>query len=591
MRFSLFYEHQLPRPWTEDSERRLLEDALEQIEVAERAGFDCVWEVEHHFLEEYSHSSAPEVFLAAASQRTDRIRLGHGIVQLPPGVNHPARVAERVAMLDLVSGGRVEFGSGEGSSAGELGGFLVDRTQKHEQWEDALDAITRMFVERPFAGWDSRFVRMPPRNVVPKPLQKPHPPLWVACSRRETIHVAARKGIGALAFSFVEPEDAGKWVGEYYEKIGSEECVPAGFAVNPKVAVVLPMMCHADEAEAIERGIDGAHFFGYSLAHYYGGSLHVPGRTDVHEEFLARRDETGFARDIVTADAAPLAIRLLEEGLGSLRGAIGTPEQVVDLVRRYEAVGVDEVGMVLQAGDNRHEHICESLELFGREVIPHFADGREQREAEKAERLAPAIEAALARRDPPRDVPLDYVIDEPAELERARKARRRRALAPKDLARRVREELRDGVRRQAQAALRRIVDGASDHEVERRFSSLAAQRALLGAMARSFDPQMAFGFEGDIEYELTRDQSRNGDGAGPATADRWTIRIAGERARLIRGGGPEPAVRLRIGLADFVRIAAGGSAAPAFLEGRVELEGDLAVARRLSEMFGGPSPY
>jgi alkanesulfonate monooxygenase SsuD/methylene tetrahydromethanopterin reductase-like flavin-dependent oxidoreductase (luciferase family) len=591
MRFSLFYEHQLPRPWTEDSERRLLEDALEQIEVAERAGFDCVWEVEHHFLEEYSHSSAPEVFLAAASQRTERIRLGHGIVQLPPGVNHPARVAERIAMLDVVSGGRVEFGSGEGSSAGELGGFLVDRTQKHEQWEDALDAITRMFVERPFAGWDSRFVRMPPRNVVPKPLQKPHPPLWVACSRRETIHVAARKGIGALAFSFVEPEDAGKWVGEYFDLIASEGCVPAGFAVNPKVAVVLPMMCHPDEAEAIERGIDGAHFFGYSLSHYYGGSPHVPGRTDVHEEFLARRDETGFARDVISPDAAPLAIRLLQEGLGSLRGAIGTPEQIVDLLRRYESVGVDEVGMVLQAGHNRHEHICESLELFGREVIPHFVEGREEREAEKAERLAPAIEAALARRDPPREAPPDYVIDEPAELERARKARRRRALAPREMVRRVREEVREGVRRQAQAALGRIVEGVSDAEVERRFGSAAAQRALFGGMARSFDPQMAFGFEGDIEYQLTRDASGNGDGASPPGTDRWTIRITGDRARLMRGGGPDPAVRLRIGLADFVRIAAGESPAPAFLEGRVELEGDLAVARRLSEMFGGPSPY
>jgi len=588
MRFSLFYEHQITRPWAEDSERRLLEDALEQVEIAERAGFDCIWEVEHHFLEEYSHSSAPEVFLAAASQRTERIRLGHGIIQLPPGINHPARVAERVATLDLVSGGRVEFGSGEGSSAGELGGFLVDRTQKHAQWEDALDAITRMFVEEPFAGWESEFFRMPPRNVVPKPLQRPHPPLWVACSRRETIHVAARKGIGALAFSFVEPEDAGKWVGEYYDLIASEECVPAGFAVNPKVAVILPMMCHPDEAEAIERGIDGAHFFGYSLAHYYGGSEHIPGRTDVHREFLERRAETGFARDIVTADQAPLAVRLLQDGLGSLRGAIGTPKQIVDLFSRYEAVGVDEVGMVLQAGANAHEHICESLELFGREVIPRFAEGREEREAEKAERMAPAIEAALARRDPPREAPPDYLIDEPAELERARRARRRAMLAPRDLAGRLRDELREGMRRQVQRALARFVDGASDADVERRFGSQAVQRALLTGMARSFDPAMAFGFEGDIEYELTR--RADGDGAGPG-GDRWTIRVADGKARLVPGPGNDPALSLRMGLVDFVRIAAGDSPAPAFLEGRVEMEGDLSVARRMAEMFGGPSPY
>src|SRR6195256_5375908 len=123
MRFGIFYEHQLPRPWEADSEHRLLREALEQIELADRLGIDFVWEVEHHFLEEYSHSSAPEVFLAAVSQRTSRIRLGHGIVQMPPAYNHPARVAERIATLDILSGGRVEFGTGESSSAAELLGF------------------------------------------------------------------------------------------------------------------------------------------------------------------------------------------------------------------------------------------------------------------------------------------------------------------------------------------------------------------------------------------------------------------------------------------------------------------------------------
>ena len=139
MRFGIFYEHQNPRPWEhERSEHALLKDALAQVELADRLGFDYVWEVEHHFLEEYSHSSAPEVFLAAAAARTERIRLGHGIVQIPPAVNHPARVAERVATLDLISDGRVDFGTGESSSAAELGGFLVDRTRKREMWEDAM---------------------------------------------------------------------------------------------------------------------------------------------------------------------------------------------------------------------------------------------------------------------------------------------------------------------------------------------------------------------------------------------------------------------------------------------------------------------
>ncbi len=420
MRFGLFYEHQLPRTDDGRDEGKLLTDALEQVELADRLGIDHVWEVEHHFLEEYSHSSAPEVFLAAASSRTSRIRLGHGIVQVPPAVNHPARVAERVATLDLISGGRVEFGTGEGSSQVELGGFGVDREHKRAQWEESLDAITRMFVEEPFAGYDGRWTSMPPRNVVPKPMQRPHPPLWVACSRRETILTAAQRGLGALSFAFVEPEAAKEWVDSYYELIASDQCVPAGFAVNPNLAVVLPMMCHGDEATAIERGIDGAHFFGFSLAYYYAFGEHRPGRSNIWREFQERRNEVGFAREIVTPDDAPLGVRLLQQGLGSLRGAIGTPDQISDLIQRYQAAGVDQVIFVSQAGANRHEHICESLELFAKRVMPEFTLDRDHRERTKREQLTPAVTRALARRSALREPPAAYVINEQAELERRR---------------------------------------------------------------------------------------------------------------------------------------------------------------------------
>src|SRR5947208_8917991 len=144
MKFGLFYEHQLPQPWGEDGELRLYHQALDQIELADRLGIDFAWEVEHHFLEEYSHSSAPEVFLAACSQRTKRIRLGHGITLMPPGYNHPARVAERIATLDLVSDGRVEWGTGESSSRLELEGFGVDVMQKREVWEETVRETAKM---------------------------------------------------------------------------------------------------------------------------------------------------------------------------------------------------------------------------------------------------------------------------------------------------------------------------------------------------------------------------------------------------------------------------------------------------------------
>jgi alkanesulfonate monooxygenase SsuD/methylene tetrahydromethanopterin reductase-like flavin-dependent oxidoreductase (luciferase family) len=410
LRFGIFYEHQLPRPWDAEAEHRLLKDALDQVELADRLGYDYVWEVEHHFLEEYSHSSAPEVFLAAASQRTSSIRLGHGIVQLPQGFNHSARVAERVATLDLLSDGRVDFGTGESSSAAELEGFNVERASKRDEWEEALDAVTRMFVEEPFAGYDGRFLKMPPRNVVPKPLQKPHPPVWVACSRRETIHLAAQKGIGALSFSFIEPAEAKQWVDDYYRTIVSPECVPAGFAMNPNLAVVMPLLCHDDEETAIERGLDGGHFFGYSLAHYYVFGQHRPGRTVIWDEFQQNRSRFGFDRDIASRTGQPLGAQLMEQGLGALRGAIGTPGQIRTLLEGYEAAGVDQVIFVSQSGNNRHEHICESLELFATRVMPEFHERGPGRETAKLERLAPAMDAALARRSPPRPAPDDYVV-------------------------------------------------------------------------------------------------------------------------------------------------------------------------------------
>ena len=360
--------------------------------------------------------------------------------------------------------------------------------------------------------------------------------------------------------------------------------MPAGFAVNPAVTVVLPMMLHEDEGTAIERGIDGAHFFGYSLAHYYGMGRHQPGRTSVWEEFQANRAERGFARDVITAEAAPLAIKIMEHGLGSLRGAIGTPAQVSDLVSRYEGVGVDQIVFVLQAGPNKHEHICQSLELFGEQVLPRFAEGREERERAKAERLAPAIEAALARREPAREAPPGYAIDEPAEVERAARSRRR----PGSLKERVADlaqEARKTLEKQGQEALARLVRGASDEQLERRFGNQLAQRAIFTGMARQFDPKFAFGFEGDIVYEL----AHHGNGAAP---ERWTVRVKGDRAVAIPGADGDPAVTLRLSIPDFVRLASEEVEPQELLfANRFGVEGDLQVASRISEMFGGPPQF
>jgi alkanesulfonate monooxygenase SsuD/methylene tetrahydromethanopterin reductase-like flavin-dependent oxidoreductase (luciferase family) len=411
LKFGIFYEHQLPRPWHEASEERLISDALDQIERADQLGIQYLWEVEHHFLEEYSHSSAPEVFLAAASQRTRRMRIGHGVVQTAPGYNHPARIAERIAMLDLVSGGRVEFGSGESSSEAELAGFGIDRETKREAWLEGLEVAVRCMTETPFGGFAGRFVTMPPRNVVPKPVQKPHPPLWVACSRRDTILLAAEKGIGALSFAFVEPEDAKQWV-EDYERVLSERCIPVGLSVNPQVACVTPMMCAPREADALSRGLEGANFFGYSLAHFYVFGDHVPATTNVWEEFLQRRGKMGYSPEAaLAARQETLGAKAAAGDQTGLRGAIGTPDQLREFLRRYEEAGVDQLIFVMQAGHNRHEHIMESIELFGTEVLPEFIERDEAASRAKASKWEPIIEKALARRDRHDPVmPEEYVM-------------------------------------------------------------------------------------------------------------------------------------------------------------------------------------
>lgn len=402
MRFGLIYHHQLPRPWAEDSEERLFKEALEQIELADRLGLDYAWATEHHFFEEYSHSSAPEVFLAAAAARTRDIRLAHGIVHLPPAVNHPVRIAERLGLLDLISGGRLDFGSGQGSSQLEVGAFGIELEDKFEQWHEALEVIIRMMTETPFTGHQGKWVDIPPRNVIPKPKQKPHPPLWRACTRRETIQEAAREGMGALAFSFINPEEASEWVSAYYDTIASEECRPIGHSVNANVAMVLPFMMAETESLALDRGLEAAHFFSYSLMHYYATGEHRPGVTDIWAEFQEAKESLGFVREPINTDDENVQSdvgQAMMDQVSSLRRGIGTPDQIRDVIRRYEAVGVDQIIFSVQIGKNQHEHICESLELFAREVLPEFTDGRDQKETDKAERLRMPIKEALGRVD------------------------------------------------------------------------------------------------------------------------------------------------------------------------------------------------
>jgi alkanesulfonate monooxygenase SsuD/methylene tetrahydromethanopterin reductase-like flavin-dependent oxidoreductase (luciferase family) len=414
MRFGVFYEMQLPRPWAPDDERRLFHEALEQVELADRLGYDYAWEVEHHFLDEYSHSSSPEVFLAAAAARTKRIRLAHGIRQVIPNYNHPARTAECLATLDLISNGRVDFGIGEGATRLELGGFGIKAKEKRAMALEAAEQIANMMVLEPYPGFEGKYFTMPCRNVLPKPAQKPHPPMWMACTNRDTIKVAASLGLGALAFSFLNPAEARTWSEIYYGILRSEQCVPLGHSVNANLAMVSSFSIHRDRAEAIRRGHEGFEFFGYALNALVAHDT-VPGRTNLWGEYLERRGnrtEEFVAQNVV----------------GARSSGIGTPPDMRAHLESFQEAGVDQVIFLQQAGRNRHAHICESLELFASDVMPTFGAEVEEREARKHAELAPYVQAALARKNwmkplAPEDIPIVRASVARAQINQARESR------------------------------------------------------------------------------------------------------------------------------------------------------------------------
>ena len=368
MKFGIFYEHQLPRPWTEMSEYQLLQDSLAQIELADRLGYDYAWEVEHHFLEEYSHSPAPEVFLAAASQRTKNIRLGHGIIQLT--TNQPHRVAERVATLDLLSGGRVEFGMGEGAGPAELHPFNIRVRDKRDRWEEAVQAIIPMFTKTSWE-WHGQYYDFPARNVIPKPYQKPHPPLWVACSNIQTIAHAGAWGMGALGFSFVSPEAATAWVNKYYNVMLDHPHRLADYPVNPQVAIVNGFMCAGTDEEAIEKAA-GWTFFIFALSYYGRKGVDAPGQGNLWKEYQAWR----------TTDKAKDALR---------NGLIGSPETIRKRLRLFKDAHVDQVILLNQAGKTSHQDICDSLKLFAEEVMPEFHADQPAHDAWKRQVLSREI--------------------------------------------------------------------------------------------------------------------------------------------------------------------------------------------------------
>ena len=381
MKFGLAYEMQ--RPTLDD--HAVVEETIDQCILADEMGFDYVWFVEHHFLTTFSSSPCPEVIFGALSRLTRRIRLGFGVVILP--YHHPVRVAERVAMVDHLSNGRVDFGTGR-SAPYEQTGMGIDPRDTREMWEESLSMIPKIWESDTFE-WEGKFWNVPPRQVLPKPFQKPHPPIWVAALQPATYEMAAQKGIGVMALGISAPSVLEPHIQAYRQNI--QKAQPVGASVNNQWLSSLFGYCGEDNQAARELCAN-------SLKTFFGpGRPYVQDQKDVYQRLLEQWgglpehlvhnfsryidvkevSGQGAATQFDLSGGSALARKIWEEmdaDTLAQRGVTvsGDPESCINAIKLHQATGVDQVQFLMATETIGHAAVMKSIELFGKHVIPAF---------------------------------------------------------------------------------------------------------------------------------------------------------------------------------------------------------------------------
>jgi alkanesulfonate monooxygenase SsuD/methylene tetrahydromethanopterin reductase-like flavin-dependent oxidoreductase (luciferase family) len=353
MEFGLFNSVSVLPKYDGDEHRRIM-DEVAIVQAADRCGFKYTWATEHHFLTEYSHMSANEVFLGYLAAATSSIHLGSGIFNITPPVNHPARVAERVALLDHLSEGRFEFGMGRGSSTVEQKGFGIPEPDiTRDMFDEVVGEFRKMWSAGEYPGHDGRFFSMPPRNVLPKPFSNPHPPMWVAAGNPSTFEKAARMGLGVLCFTIGGPETVKPLIELYKKEIDRAE--PVGDFVNDNVMVTTQLLCLEDGARVRQ------------LAPRLGMGY--------HRSLLLRYLDT-FPKPAGVPEWPALVpdptIEQIESAIKAGATAYGTPDEVSRAITKYADAGADQVVFGLLSSTMDRELACETIETFGRHVLPQF---------------------------------------------------------------------------------------------------------------------------------------------------------------------------------------------------------------------------
>jgi alkanesulfonate monooxygenase SsuD/methylene tetrahydromethanopterin reductase-like flavin-dependent oxidoreductase (luciferase family) len=371
VKFSIIYEAQTVDT-SRDAEFALLHELVEQSVLAEAVGIDRVWAVEHTALKQYAHMTAPETFLAFLAARTTRLELGHGVVCQPPAMNHPIKVAERIATLEILSKGRLHFGVGKGGTQQEAGAFGYDLEKLQPMIDESMYLIPKIFVQDEIEH-DGEYIRIPRRPIFPKPYQKPHPPMYLACTRTDSLLAAGGRGMGALVLGFGGPDDIAN-KNAVYRKAWRERDLAqqVGFRPVEHLAALCPAVVLEDRTRARRIGLRGQRFFVESLGHWYrGGPPPDVSDLDPDEQLRELRAEKQKFRELFEAERLPPAADILGH-FDEVEDSYGTPADCTRYVERLFAAGADEILFLVQMGTIPSAATRETIVNIGRHVIPHF---------------------------------------------------------------------------------------------------------------------------------------------------------------------------------------------------------------------------
>jgi alkanesulfonate monooxygenase SsuD/methylene tetrahydromethanopterin reductase-like flavin-dependent oxidoreductase (luciferase family) len=373
MKFSMIFEAQTVDA-SPAAEYRVMHECVEQAVLAEQMGFDRVWAVEHHCLQWYAHMSAPETFLAYVAGKTERIRIGHGVVCLPFRMNHPVKVAERIAMLDILSKGRVDFGIGKGGTPQEAGAFQTRISDIPAQLEESARMIPRMWREEKFEH-HGPLMELPPRPILPKPYQQPHPPMYLACTHEATLNQAGEWGLGALVLGFAGPDDIARKNGVYRAAV--KRRTPQSLIPEKPVehlSALCPAIVLDDGAQARRIGHRAQRFFTMAINYWYD----VTGTAQPPVDELGGEDDADYLR----RRGEELVAYLHEEkittvgteatGLYNPNHAYGTARDAIGYCERLAAAGADEIMFLIQMGTVPQDAALETIANLGKQVLPHF---------------------------------------------------------------------------------------------------------------------------------------------------------------------------------------------------------------------------